>query len=333
MRRLFVPACICFMTWTGLPGSDSNLVPENFSGTAKTDKKVPARAVIESGDADAVVVEIPRERRAAIVIKTPTTPTAAVETPAAAAPTETAAPEIIPLPPVYRPVVQRSDREICDSLTTAAESNNLPVHFLISLLFQESRFNPAEVSTAGALGIAQFMPETAADMGLENPFDPVQAIPASARLLRNLVAQFGNLGLAAAAYNAGPRRVQDWLAKLSSKPTDKKTAKKTDPKPALPEETQGYVKTITGHAVESWTAASTVKPGQRLPRHAPCQEAAGLYAWSGPETIPLPQPSPLTHRAAESSQIANKETKTVSEQLAAHRHTIGKRKLEKIAQQ
>jgi Transglycosylase SLT domain len=323
MRRLFVPACICFMTWTGLPGSDSNLVPENFSGTAKTDKKINARVTVEPGDAEPVVAKIPRDDPAA----------AAIETPAAPASTETAAPEIIPLPPVFRPVVVRSDREICDSLTTAAESNNLPVHFFISLLFQESRFNPAEVSTAGALGIAQFMPETAADMGLENPFDPAQAIPASARLLRNLVAQFGNLGLAAAAYNAGPRRVQDWLAKLSGKTADKKTAKKTDPKPALPEETQGYVKTITGHPVETWTNASTAMPGQRLPRHAPCQEAAGLYAWSGPETIPLPQPSPLTHRAAAPSQIASKETKAVSEQLAAHRHTIGKHRLDKVAQQ
>lgn len=333
MRRIFVPACICFMTWTGLPGSDSNLVPENFSGTAKTDKKIHARATIEPGDADAVVAKIPADGPAATVVKTPAMPDATIETPASPPPTQTAAPEIIPLPPVFRPVVQRSDREICDSLTTAAQSNNLPVHFFISLLFQESRFNPAEVSTAGALGIAQFMPETAADMGLENPFDPAQAIPASARLLRNLVAQFGNLGLAAAAYNAGPRRVQDWLAKLSNKTADKKTAKKSDQKPALPEETQGYVKTITGHAVETWTAATTVQPGQRLPRHAPCQEAAGLYAWSGPETIPLPQPSPLTHRAAAPSQFAKNQPKPSIQQLAARKHAIGKHKLEKVAQQ
>src|SRR5664279_1204457 len=328
MRRIFVPACICFVTWTGLPGSDSNLVPENFSGTAKTDRKIQTRAIVEPGDADAVVAKIPTDVAA---------PVTAIEAPAAQPPGQIAAPEIIPLPPVFRPVVLRSDREICDSLTTAAQTNNLPVHFFISLLFQESRFNPAEVSTAGALGIAQFMPETAADMGLENPFDPAQAIPASARLLRNLVAQFGNLGLAAAAYNAGPRRVQDWLAKLSNKATDKKTAKKTekktDPKPALPEETQGYVKTITGHAVETWTAATTVQPGQRLPRHAPCQEAAGLYAWSGPETIPLPQPSPLTHRAAAPSQFAKTEPKPAIQQLAARKHAIGKHKLEKVAQQ
>jgi Transglycosylase SLT domain len=323
MRRIFVPACICFMTWTGLPGSDSNSVPENFSGTAKTDKKIYARVTIEPGDAEPVMAKIPRNGNIAAVS------VEAIEAPAAQPPSQTARPAIIPLPPVLRPVVQRSDREICDSLTTAAQNNNLPVHFFISLLFQESGFNPAEVSTAGALGIAQFMPETAADMGLENPFDPVQAIPASARLLRNLVAQFGNLGLAAAAYNAGPRRVQDWLTKLSNKTA----TKKIDPKPTLPEETQGYVRTITGHPVETWTNASAALPGQRLPRHAPCQEAAGLYAWSGPETIPLPQPSPLTHRAEAAAQPAKTETKPVSQQLAARKHAIGKHELEKVAQQ
>jgi Transglycosylase SLT domain len=138
------------------------------------------------------------------------------------------------------------------------------------------------VSSAGAQGIAQFMPETATSMGLENPFDPAQAIPASARLLRELIHQFGNLGLAAAAYNAGPRRIQDWLEK----------------KGKLPEETKGYVKIITGQPAETWTAAAAAHPGQRVPRHAPCQEAAGLYAFAGPETIPLPVASPRTQPTA-----------------------------------
>src|SRR5262245_65335031 len=80
------------------------------------------------------------------------------------------------------------------------------------------------------------MPETAADRGLDNPFDPLQAISESARLLRDLSRRFGNLGLAAAAYNAGPKRVQDWLAKRAS----------------LPRETQNYVQIITGHSPETW---------------------------------------------------------------------------------
>ena len=96
-------------------------------------------------------------------------------------------------------------------------------------------------SSAGALGIAQFMPETASDRGLDNPFDPLQAIPASARLLRDMAQKFGNLGLAAAAYNAGPRRIEDWLAKRGP----------------LPQETQAYVRTITSWPAETWTAAQT----------------------------------------------------------------------------
>ncbi|MGB8124325.1 MAG: lytic transglycosylase domain-containing protein [Pseudolabrys sp.] len=71
---------------------------------------------------------------------------------------------------------------------------------------------------------------------------PQAAIAASARLLRNLVSQFGNLGLAAAAYNAGPHRIQDWLAR----------------KGELPEETQHSVKTITGRPAENWKAAKAV---------------------------------------------------------------------------
>ena len=145
----------------------------------------------------------------------------------------------------------------------------MPVPFFIRLIFQESGFRPDVVSPAGAEGIAQFMPETSADMGLDNPFDPLQAIRASARLLRGLAHQFGNLGLAAAAYNAGPKRIENWLAK----------------KGKLPQETIGYVQSITGRAAENWIVAEAGSPAVKLPRRAPCQEAAGLLAWNGPEHI------------------------------------------------
>ena len=119
----------------------------------------------------------------------------------------------IPLPPIAKPVIVRSTEEICDTLTKSAQINDLPAPFFIRLLFQESGFKPGVVSSAGAQGIAQFMPDTAEGMGLDNPFDPREAIPASARLLNSLLRQFGNLGLAAAAYNAGPKRIQG-LARL-----------------------------------------------------------------------------------------------------------------------
>jgi hypothetical protein len=167
-------------------------------------------------------------------------------------------PEKIPLPPVAKPIVNRSRQEVCDTLAQAAQNNNLPVPFFIRLLFQESGFKPGVVSSAGAEGIAQFMPETSASEGLHNPFDPLQAIPASARFLRKLFVQFGNLGLAAAAYNAGPKRVQDWLASKG--------------KGRLPEETQGYVKTVTGRPAETWRVASAGGTALSVPRHAPCQD-------------------------------------------------------------
>jgi len=183
---------------------------------------------------------------------------------------------LAPLRPLLKPIVYRSREEICDALTEATRSNDLPAHFFIRLLYQESNFRLAAISSAGALGIAQFTPETATDRGLDNPFDPLQAIPASARLLRDLYQKFGNLGLAAAAYNAGPRRITDWLAN----------------KGQLPQETQDYVKIITGWPPETWTVAQAGSPAVKLPRAAPCQEAAGLLAWNGPDEIPLPPRNP-----------------------------------------
>jgi transglycosylase-like protein with SLT domain len=150
---------------------------------------------------------------------------------------------------------------ICEAVRTAAEENNIPIGFLVRLLWQESRFRAEEVSSAGARGIAQFMPQTAVEMGLRDPFDPLQAIPVAARFLRKLYDQFGNLGLAAAAYNAGGGRIEKWLSRRSS----------------LPAETRAYVKIITGHKAEAWTdEESTVYMPTDLPQKAPCEGVGGL---------------------------------------------------------
>jgi transglycosylase-like protein with SLT domain len=193
---------------------------------------------------------------------------------------------LAPLRPLLKPIIPRSREEICDSVTAETRKHDIPAAFFIRLLYQESRFRPEAISSSGALGIAQFTPETAADRRLDNPFDPLQAIPASARLLRDLQRKFGNLGLAAAAYNAGPKRVQDWIAN----------------KTPLPQETQDYVKTITGRPVETWIAAETGSPALKLPRAAPCQETVGLLAWSGPDQIPMPPARPQTTAAAGPAQ-------------------------------
>ena len=134
--------------------------------------------------------------------------------------------------------------EICRTLAQAAVDNDLPEEFFTRLIWQESRFDPTAVSPAGAQGIAQFMPRTAAMRGLINAFEPLQALRELASYLRELRTTFrGNLGLAAAAYNAGPGQVEAWLAGRGS----------------LPFETQAYVRIVTGYAAEAWT----LKPRRR----------------------------------------------------------------------
>jgi soluble lytic murein transglycosylase-like protein len=351
MRHLFVPACVCLVTWTGATASDQNYPREEFSGISVVEKRATAALQAGSGaDDNAASANVeavkPAEVVKSVAIAEAAKPAAAAEdakpaaaveviasvvTPVSNAPIEIPAqenldqalepeakPAPIPLPPVAKPVVHRSRQEVCDSVTQAAGRNNLPLPFFIRLLFQESGFKPGVVSAAGAEGVAQFMPGTSAQMGLDNPFDPLQAIPAAARLLRNLFDQFGNLGLAAAAYNAGPGRIQSWMNKNSK----------------LPEETQGYVKIITGRAAETWkTAAAAGSPEMRLPRRAPCQEEAGLYAWNGPERIPLPPRSRngATVTARADSKPAVAAVKVAQKSVAVAKHSTKMAKTIKVA--
>jgi hypothetical protein len=152
--------------------------------------------------------------------------------------------------------------DICRTLAQAATDNELPEEFFTRLIWQESRFDPAAVSPAGAQGIAQFMPQTAAMRGLANAFEPLEALRESASYLRELRTTFrGNLGLAAAAYNAGPGQVEAWLAGRRR----------------LPFETQAYVRIITGYAAEAW--ASPTPPQMealRAPTGERCVELAKL---------------------------------------------------------
>jgi hypothetical protein len=158
---------------------------------------------------------------------------------------------------------------MCLMIESAAKAQDLPLEFFARVIWQESRFQsdavgPVTRSGQRAQGIAQFMPGTANERRLLDPFDPVQALPKSAEFLSELRQQFGNLGLAAAAYNAGPRRVQDWLA--GSGP--------------MPQETRNYVIAITGTSVDDWASAAKNgnKNGKTLDR-APtsgCRELMAL---------------------------------------------------------
>jgi hypothetical protein len=88
-------------------------------------------------------------------------------------------------------------------LARAAQRWNVSAALLAAQIHQESGFNPAAVSPAGAQGIAQFMPATGRSYGLRNPFDPQQSIDAQAHMMRDLLRRFGSVPLALAAYNAG----------------------------------------------------------------------------------------------------------------------------------
>jgi Transglycosylase SLT domain/D-alanyl-D-alanine carboxypeptidase/Putative Flp pilus-assembly TadE/G-like len=95
-----------------------------------------------------------------------------------------------------------------DPLLRSAARWNVSAALLAAQLMAESNFNPFAVSPAGAQGIAQFMPATAASYGLQDPFDPVAAIEAQAHLMSDLIRRFGSPQLALAAYNAGPGAVE-----------------------------------------------------------------------------------------------------------------------------
>jgi Transglycosylase SLT domain/D-alanyl-D-alanine carboxypeptidase len=88
-------------------------------------------------------------------------------------------------------------------IVRAAQRWGVSAHLLAAQLYAESNFNPFARSPAGAEGIAQFMPGTAAGLGLVDPFDPKAAIDAQAHLMRDLLGRFGSVPLALAAYNAG----------------------------------------------------------------------------------------------------------------------------------
>jgi hypothetical protein len=187
--------------------------------------------------------------------------------PAAASTSATTAPATSP-DPKGRPASSEASapagtlESICLMIEAAATANGLPPEFFAGVIWQESSFRPDAVgpvtrSGQRAQGIAQFMPGTASERRLLDPFDPVQALPKSAEFLHDLLDQFGNLGLAAAAYNAGPKRVHDWLAHQGG----------------LPRETRNYVRAITGISVDDWAAVGRdTKPNQTHRSRPGCAE-------------------------------------------------------------
>ncbi len=145
------------------------------------------------------------------------------------------------MPPAMEPL----DQAVCRTIERSAQATQLPVDFITRVIWRESSFRAGVVSRAGAEGIAQFMPTTAQAHGLADPFDPEQAIPKAARLLADLRQRFGNLGVAAAAYNAGEARVAQWLHGQGG----------------LPAETRAYVRYVTRRNADEWIGSGSTSAG------------------------------------------------------------------------
>ena len=178
---------------------------------------------------------------------------------------------------------------LCGIVESSAKTEGLPVAFFTKLIWRESSFRPTAVSPAGAQGVAQFMPGTASERGLVDPFDPASAIPASAKFLGELKRRFGNLGLAAAAYNAGQTAVGNWLAG----------------KGTLPFETQDYVLAITGRDAEDWRSdkpAVSAPGGAASPGSPPA--AAAPPATTSPSISPPAVAAPASAPPASTSPPA-----------------------------
>ncbi len=126
-------------------------------------------------------------------------------------------------------------RDLCVAIDHFARRNDLPPEYFARLIWRESRFRASAISPKGAQGIAQFMPGTARLRGLRDSFDILESLQESARYLDELRTRFGNLGLAAAAYNAGEQGLATYLDTG-----------------LLPFETRSYVLAITANTIEQW---------------------------------------------------------------------------------
>lgn len=132
------------------------------------------------------------------------------------------------LEPAEKVVVQ--DEELKDIFQEAADTYHVPVSLLTAMAKQESNFRSDATSSSGAMGIMQLMPNTAAALGCENPYDARENIMAGAKYISQLLGKYNNnVSLALAAYNAGSGNVDKYQG--------------------IPpfEETQNYVEKVTGY--------------------------------------------------------------------------------------
>ncbi|ALK09933.1 lytic transglycosylase domain-containing protein [Blastochloris viridis] len=210
------------------------------------------------------------------------------------------------VPPCLAGEGETVDQAVCRLIEAAARTHAVPVGFFARLIWKESTFRADAVSHKGAQGIAQFMPGTAAERGLADPFDPETALPAAARLIADHARRFGNLGLAAAAYNAGPARVDAFLAGRSR----------------LPAETRGYILAITGRSADDWAAAGARGGEPPASAEEPCLTVVASLRRGRPGPAAAPDAGFAAELSPWGIQVAGAPSKAVA--LAAYRRQLAR---------
>lgn len=161
------------------------------------------------------------------------------------------------------------EHDLCSTIEQSALEHELDPNFFARLLWQESRFDANALSHANAMGIAQFIRSTADLRGLKDPYNPADAIAHSAAYLGELARRYGNVGLAAVAYNGGEWRADSFLRGGG-----------------LKRETINYVRIITGLPAETWRDVPPKALDLRLDAALPFQAACIALA-TGRRISPL----------------------------------------------
>ena len=168
---------------------------------------------------------------------------------------------------------------VSDLIFQTAKSVGVDPQLAYEVANQESRLNQNAVSSAGAIGVFQLLPSTAASLGVD-PYDLQQNIFGGITYLQQQLSAFGDPALALAAYNAGPRTVQNLVSKYGG-----------DWLAHAPAETQDYVTTILGNLQTSWQ--SSLDPASITSALVSAPAAAAFYTPPQGGGVPAQSSSPL----------------------------------------
>lgn len=184
--------------------------------------------------------------------------------------------------------------DVCRLIENRSRWRGIDVHFIARLIHAESRFSPDAVSPAGAQGIAQFIPSTARLRKLDDPFDPAAALTASIDYLSELQTTFGNLGLAAVAYNAGEGAARRFAAGGG-----------------IPWETETYVLAITGRPAADWRDPAARHDIPRIDAQQPFAKACPGHV-ARPGRVRIAAPASAGPRQPWGAQVAEHFSQAVA---------------------